>query len=165
METKTDSIKSMTLDYLNENARYLHVAIPYCDKKDEDMMTFYDESLAELDYDEKYVNRMLNKDHQKLEWLLDLQELKAIDWASNNMILWGKICDEGTYTLLDTSKKPIWQIKGYVPNKLLPPYEEGWGDYLELVILSDGSLMDWRKPLDFKDFIEDGKAPRPILMN
>jgi hypothetical protein len=67
--------------------------------------------------------------------------------------------------LLDAEKKPIWQIKGYVPNKLLPPYEKGWGDYLEIIITSDGSLQEWRTPLDFTDFIKDGREPKPVQTN
>ena len=61
--------------------------------------------------------------------------------------------------------KPIWQIQGYVPNKLLPPYETGWGDYLEFIITPDGSLQEWRTPLNFEDFIEDDHEPKLIKTN
>ena len=76
--------------------------------------------------------------------------------------MWAKVRDSGTYTLLDADKKPIWQISGYVPNHLLPPYEKGFGDYIELAVKSDGTINDWRETLDFSDFITDGKSPEPV---
>ena len=95
--------------------------------------------------------------------LIDLQTLKVVDWDGGNLRMWGKVRDGGAYTLLDANKKPIWQIQGYVPNKLLPPYETGWGDYLEFIITPDGSLQEWRTPLNFEDFIEDGHEPKKLI--
>lgn len=59
---------------------------------------------------------------------------------------------------MDVDKKPLWQIAGYVPNALVPPYERGFGDYLELTIEPDGTLPDWKSELDFSDFIEEGQT-------
>jgi hypothetical protein len=58
--------------------------------------------------------------------------------------------------------KPLSQIRGYVPNALIPPYERGFGDYLELTINPDGSLPNWKEELDFSDFVEGGREPQPI---
>lgn len=76
--------------------------------------------------------------------------------------MWAKVCDSGTYTLLDADKKPLWQIRGYVPNSILPPYEKGFGDYLELAVFADGRIDNWRNNLDFSEFIAEGKAPKPV---
>ena len=76
-----------------------------------------------------------------------------------------KVRDGGTYTLLDAQMQPIWQIRGYVPSKLIPPYEEGYGDYITLEINADGTIANWRKTLDLSEFVEEGKAPQLVPTN
>lgn len=154
----------VTLELLNEKARYLDIVIPY-NGDDGHLITFNDELMTELEYDEEFVNPMLDEENKQLKLLIDLQALKVVDWKGGNLRMWGKVRDGGAYTLLDADMIPIWQIKGYVPNKLLPPYETGWGDYLEIIITTDGSLLEWRTPLNFTDFIKDGHKPRPIGTN
>ena len=79
------------------------------------------------------------------------------------MHVWAKVRDEGTYTLYDNEMKPLWQIQGYVPNALIPPYDMGFDDYLELTIEADGTLPEWQKALDFSDFLVRGRAPGPVM--
>lgn len=165
MAKKKDSKKTMTQEYLNEKARYLDIIIPYYGDDDGHLITFNDGMMTELEYDEEFVNPMLDAENKQLNLLIDLQTLKVVDWDGGNLRMWGKVRDGGAYTLLDANKKPIWQIQGYVPNKLLPPYETGWGDYLEFIITPDGSLQEWRTPLNFEDFIEDGHEPKLIKTN
>ena len=163
MAKKKDSKKTMTQEYLNEKARYLDIIIPYYGDDDGHLITFNDGMMTELEYDEEFVNPMLDAENKQLNLLIDLQTLKVVDWDGGNLRMWGKVRDGGAYTLLDANKKPIWQIQGYVPNKLLPPYETGWGDYLEFIITPDGSLQEWRTPLNFEDFIEDGHEPKKLI--
>lgn len=155
----------MTVDYLQKNARYLDIVIPYYGDDDGHLITFSDGFMTELEYDEEFVNPMLDAENKQLKLLIDLQTLKVVEWDGGNLRMWGKVRDGGAYTLLDADKHPIWQIQGYVPNKLLPPYETGWGDYLEFIIIPDGSLQEWRTPMDFTDFIKDGHEPKPIKTN
>lgn len=155
----------MTVEHLQTNARYLDIVIPYYGDDDGHLITFNDGIMTELEYDEEFVNPMLDAENKQLKLLIDLQTLKVVDWDGGNLRMWGKVRDGGAYTLLDADKKPIWQIQSYVPNKLLPPYEKGWGDYLELIITPDGSLLEWRTPMDFTDFIKDGHEPEAIETN
>ena len=45
--------------------------------------------------------------------------------------LQAKVCDSGTYFLLDKDKKAICKIAGYVPNGLIPDSDD-CGDYIRL---------------------------------
>ncbi len=67
--------------------------------------------------------------------------------------------------MLDSNKQPLWQIHGNVPCKLIPPFEKGWGDYLDICVNSDGSIKDWPQTPDFTDFIEHGRHPETIRSN
>ena len=78
---------------------------------------------------------------------------------------WAKVCDAGTYTLMDAEKKPLRQICGYVPNKLIPPLEKGFGDYIELAIEADGIVNGWPTAPDLSEFIEEDHAPKPAKTN
>jgi hypothetical protein len=150
---------------LENEARFLRISIPY-DKRDNYTMVSFDNGvMSELECDESFVPPMYDEDTKLLEFWVDLRERKVKDWNESNGYLhvWAKVRDEGSYTLYDTDMKPLWQIHGYVPNALIPPYEKGFGDYLELVIETDGSLPRWKATSDFSDFLEDGREPGPVL--
>ena len=165
MAKEKESKKTMTLEYLNEKARYLYVVIRYYDEPKENLISFYNETKESLNENKDFVPPMLNKEHKLLLLLIDLKTLKVLDWNGGYLRMWGKIRYDGTYNLLDENFKSIWQISRGVPNKLIPPYEHGWNEYLELVIEPDGSLKDWHTPLDFSDFIEHGHEPKLIETN
>lgn len=76
-----------------------------------------------------------------------------------------KVRDRGTYTLLDSDKNPLWQICGYVPSKLIPPFDKGWGDYIELAVDGEDNVIDWPKIPDYSDFVENGQEPKPVKFN
>lgn len=151
---------------LEQAARFLHISIPY-DKDDKyGLISFDDGLMTELECEKDFVPPMLNIETQRLEVTVDLFERKVIDWDYNDYLrMWAKVCDSGTYTLLDADMKPLWQINGYVPNAMIPLYEDGFGDYLELAIEHDGSLPHWQSIPDFSDFVEAGEAPKPIKTN
>ncbi|MBQ0050351.1 MAG: hypothetical protein KBT12_09005 [Bacteroidales bacterium] len=101
-----------------------------------------------------------------MNFIIDLHTGKVEDWKRDDFLrIWGKIRDEGTYTLLDAAHTPITQITGYVPNRLLPPFEQGWGDYLELAIQPDGTIDNWSTTPDFSEFLEKGHAPCHVRTN
>lgn len=63
-----------------------------------------------------------------------------------------KICDEGTYRLLDENKNVLVEKENdYVPNRLLPGE---YGDYLELKINPIGAIENWMKNPSLDDFEE-----------
>lgn len=146
--------------------RFLHISIPY-DKDDKYGLISFDNGwMTELECDKDFVPPMLNVETQRLEVMVDLKERKVVNWDYDDYIrMWAKVCDSGTYTLLDANMKPLWQINGYVPNAMIPPYENGFGDYLELAIEHDGSLPHWQSIPDFSDFMENSETPKPIKTN
>ena len=150
---------------LEREARFLHIAIPY-DKNDE-LITFDDGLMTELECDDEFVPPMLNAEDQLLEYLIDLKESKVVGWNHEDgyLRLWAKVCDAGTYTLMDAEKKSLCQICGYVPNKLIPPLEKGFGDYIELAIKADGTVNGWPTTPDLSEFIEEGQSPKPVKTN
>ena len=164
----TDKTEIQALENkLEKDARYLHISIPY-DKDDDGMpITFDDGLMTELECDEDFTPPMLNEEEQRLEVVIDLKERKVLGWNPEEgyIRMFAKVRDSGTYTLLDEEKNPLWQIDGYVPNAMIPPYGDGLGDYLELAIEHDGSLLQWQAKPDFSDFIENGQEPKPIKTN
>ena len=157
---------SITLkEKLENEARFLRISIPY-DKRDKyTMVSFDDGVMTELECDESFVPPMYNEETKLLEFWVDLSVPKVKDWNESNgyLHIWAKVRDEGTYTLYDSEMNPIWQIQGYVPTAMIPPYEEGFGDYLELTINADGTLQQWKETSDFTDFINDGREPGPVM--
>lgn len=150
-----NTVNNLTSEFTSKNeANYLLISIPY-DKEDRfGLFTFDNGIVSELERTDGYVPPLFNNETKTLEVTIDLIKQKVIDWKKENgfIHMWAKVCDTGTYTLLDANKKPLYQIKGYVPIALIPPYEEGYGDYLELTIETDGSLPQWKSQIDISDF-------------
>lgn len=148
-------------------AKYIHIAIPYDPNCDEyHLITFSDGVMDELESEPDFQIPNFDSENRLMNFTIDLTTGKVIDWQRDEFLrLWGKIRDEGTYTLLDADHTPITQITSYVPNRLLPPFEQGWGDYLELAIQSDGTIDNWSSTPDLSEFLEKGHAPRPVRTN
>ncbi len=81
-------------------------------------------------------------------------ELDGEDWPKGEKgNLEMKICDEGSYYLLDENYKTILSIEeDYVPNKLLPG---SYGDYLKLDIGENGVISNWYSIPSIEDFIDE----------
>ena len=149
---------------LENKAQYLCVSIPY-DKDDEPyLISFDDGCMTELECDDDFTPLTLNPETKLLEYVINLKNGKVENWNYKDgyLRMWAKVCDSGTYTLLDADKKPLWQICGYVPTSILPPYEKWFEDYLELAVNHDGTIKNWRNNLDFSEFITEGKAPKTV---
>ena len=53
----------------------------------------------------------------------------------------------------------------WLSSKLIPPFEKGYGDYIELAVEAEGTIVDWPQTPDFSDFVENGKSPEPVKTN
>jgi len=73
---------------------------------------------------------------------IDIETGKILDWPqgkSGNLHM--KVCDEGSYYLLDENDEEVLSIEGdYVPNGLIPGT---YGDYIDLKIDSTGTITNW----------------------
>lgn len=153
------------IEKLNAEAKYFQISLPY-DKEDH-LITFDDGMMTELECDDDFAPPTLNPETQLLEYVIDLTNHKVLNWnyKEGYLRMWAKVRDGGTYTLLDKDKNPIWQIDGNVPNKLIPPFEKGWGDYIELAIEADGTIREWPATPDFSEFVKNGQTPQPVKTN
>jgi len=81
---------------------------------------------------------------------------KIIDWPiGKNGDMFMKVCDEGTYRLIDEKGELVAEIENdYVPNGLIPP-TDGHGDYVHLIIDKDGYVTNWYQKPSFEDFFPD----------
>lgn len=139
-------LKGVKVQSLNEVAHYLMIYIPY----DEEMCTYTDFWLGEL-YENSYP--LVSKGM----WLgiINLKTHKLLNWKQEygSLYFQAKVCDSGTYFLLDKEKKVICKIADYVPNGLIPEVDD-CGDYIRLRIKYDGTIENWPEEPDFSDFIE-----------
>ena len=63
-----------------------------------------------------------------------------------------KVCDEGTYTLIDSDGNEIITLEqDYVPTSLIPGR---YGDYIDLQIDGTGKITNWN-PSSFEDFFPE----------
>ena len=138
---------------LNEVAHYLMIYFPY----NEEMCIYTDTWMDEL-YENEYPlvskgiwSGIINlKTHKLLNWKLEY----------GSLYLQAKVCDSGTYFLLDKDKKTICKIADYVPNGLIPEVD-GCGDYIRLRINED-DMINWFEEPDFSDFMEDSEVVEKI---
>ena len=64
-----------------------------------------------------------------------------------------KICDQGSYWLLDGRGNAVLSIEDdYVPNNLIPG---SYGDYIELNIDEEGYISNWPKEPSISDFTDE----------
>jgi hypothetical protein len=85
--------------------------------------------------------------------VIDIATGKILNWTigiTGNIHY--KVCDDGKYTLLDADGSIIVEKDGYVPN-CMSPKENGYGDYIKMDILSDGTIVDWNPT--FNDFTDE----------
>jgi hypothetical protein len=87
---------------------------------------------------------------------IDIDAGKVLDWPKGQKgNLKMKICDQGSYYLLDVDGNILLSRENdYVPNELLPPYN-GCGDYLELHIDENGTITNWYSKPSIENFILD----------
>lgn len=81
---------------------------------------------------------------------------KIIDWPQGQEgEFYMKVCDGGSYYLLDAEQKQVAKIeKDYIPNRLLPP-SDGYGDYVNFVIDETGTITNWYSNPSLEQFFEE----------
>lgn len=76
---------------------------------------------------------------------IDLTELKIVDWPIGvEARVFYKVCDDGTYYLLDENKNILEEKNCYVP-EILSYIENGYGDYIDMYIDKNGYLYEFPK--------------------
>jgi len=60
-----------------------------------------------------------------------------------------KVCDNGTYNLLDENMNKVSSFEGYVPT-MMCPRSNGYGDYVIMDINKEGKIDKW--VVDFEEF-------------
>lgn len=88
--------------------------------------------------------------------VIDIDLGKIIDWPQGKLGKFHmKVCDEGSYYLLDADHKEIVRAEeDYVPNGLIPP-KDGYSDYIHLIIEEDGTISNWYKNPSFINFFSE----------
>ena len=90
---------------------------------------------------------------QGSEWIakVDVETGRIEGWPKGReMEIFAKVCDAGSYYLLDADGTTVLSIENnYVPNRIVPGE---YGDYIDLKIGSDGVISNWPKAPSFEDF-------------
>lgn len=60
-----------------------------------------------------------------------------------------KVCDDGTYRLLDENKEVVKEFDGYVPT-IMCPKGNGYGDYVIMEVDENGKISNWK--IDLEEF-------------
>jgi len=107
------------------------------------------------------LRRMVNKTYgggyyvDEERWIADVDVETGIikDWVPGcEGEIDVKLVDRGSYYLLDAENKVLVALEDdYVPNRLIPP-NDGYGDYMLLIIEPDGRISNWYEKPDFTDF-------------
>jgi len=93
---------------------------------------------------------------QKTAWIafVDIDTGAIAGWPKGEKRkMFVKVCDAGTYKLLDGEGNVIAErINSYVPNGVVPG---SYGDYVELDIDENGVITNWPKRPDISAFFSD----------
>lgn len=85
--------------------------------------------------------------------VIELSTGKIINWDEGNTAsIHYKVCDAGTYALLDGDMNEVKKIDGYVPS-MLSPKDRGYGDYVIMDIDASGQIANWK--VDVSPFQSD----------
>jgi hypothetical protein len=106
-------------------------------------------------YDEEDIpNDFPLRDGDMWNATIEIDTGKILNWPvgkSGDMHM--KVCDEGSYFLLNEKGETIVSIEeDYVPNRLIPGE---YGDYVELKINEEGIITNWPKSPSVEDFFPE----------
>lgn len=83
---------------------------------------------------------------------IDLEAGRILDWPNLSARVDMKVTDGGSYFLLDENKTEVAKVvDDYVPNGIIPG---SYGDYIEMTINENGSIVEWPDDLDFDSFFD-----------
>lgn len=92
-------------------------------------------------YDDDVAADFPGRNGKRIRLLLDLDERKVADWPAGRVEgLHLKVCDEGTYRLLDADRAELAVRQSYVP---APMPNDHYGDYVILDIDGTWSVGGW----------------------
>ena len=96
-------------------------------------------------------------DHYRWQPVIDIEGGYIVGWPlGTKAIAQYKVCDNGTYSLLDMEYKEIIGVDSYVP-EILCPNSDGYGDYIQMEIGEDAKIKDWHcTAADLTNIIENG---------
>lgn len=82
--------------------------------------------------------------------LIELETGKIVNWEIGKTAkIHYKSCDDNLFKLLDEKQEVVVSRDGYVIDMMCPA-ENGYGDYVIMSILEDGTIEDF--DIDFADF-------------
>lgn len=85
----------------------------------------------------------IHTDHLRWRPIIDIKDGIIINWTKGTTAhVFYKICDDGTYSLLDADKKVLYEVDSYVPD-FLAIEDSGFGDYIDIVIDENGKIKNW----------------------
>lgn len=126
------------------NVRYLKVSVKVRYLEDSTINGVEDSELGEL---------VPCKEGDEWKPIIGVDSGWIINWEQGKKAdIHYKVCDEGTYELIDENNESIIKIDGYVP-KCMCPASQGYGDYIIMNINEDGFIKDWKPKFD--DFSTD----------
>lgn len=83
---------------------------------------------------------------------IELATGKVVDWPEGAAAdIHYKVCDDGEYWLLDADGNKIAHRAGYVPNRFMCHGDNGYGDYIIMVVGPDGLIANYARPEIFED--------------
>lgn len=84
---------------------------------------------------------------------IDVDNGQILEWPEGYAFdMYCKVCDAGSYTLLDDNNEFLVSRHDYVPNQLIPG---GYGDYIDLQIDSSGLIKNWHSSPSVVEFFEE----------
>lgn len=101
--------------------------------------------------EEDIPNDFLLREGDRWKATIDIETGQIHDWPQGKTGSFDmKVCDEGTYTLIDQEGNEVAKIdEDYVPNGLVPG---SYGDYVELNINEYGIVTNWPAHPSFDEF-------------
>ncbi len=85
--------------------------------------------------------------------IIEFETGKIINWeVGKTADIHYKVCDQGEYFLLDENKQRVKKEKNYYVPDVLCPKDKGFGDYIVMDILEDGTIKDFKNNLDLEDW-------------
>lgn len=91
-------------------------------------------------------------DHYRWQPTIDVENGCIVDWPKGMTAhIHYKVCDDGTYTLLDNEKNVIFSVDSYVPDCI-----GEFGDYIVMDVDEDGNIEDFNFTADDVVEIHEG---------
>ena len=96
----------------------------------------------------------IHSDHWHWKPLINVETGQIENWTKGvKADVVYKVCDAFACDVLDADKKVLFSYEGYVP-RFMCPREDGYGDYIDMLIDGEGYILDWNK-CKVKSFILD----------